>query len=62
MEFKIKRLIVILFFLLASQFVFSRIPQILKSSDNPVHGNLNLINGIMSADFIYSQLVNSQIF
>jgi len=42
MEFKIKRLIIILLVLLISQFVFSENPQILKSPNNPIHGNLNL--------------------
>ncbi len=42
MEFKSKRLITVLVILFISKFVFSENPKILKSSNNPVHGNLNL--------------------
>lgn len=42
MEFKIKRFIFIFLVPLISQFLFSGNPQILKSSENPVYGNLIL--------------------
>jgi len=42
MRFKTKRLIIIFLFFFFTQLLFSENPKVLKSSENPVYGNLNL--------------------
>jgi len=42
MRFKAKRLIIIFLFFFFTQLLFSENPKVLKSSENPVYGNLNL--------------------
>lgn len=42
MEFKIKRITIILLFIFIRQFGFSENPKIVKCPNNPIHGNLHL--------------------